>query len=509
MIIIVLIYIFIPVIELLTLELTKKHKIVFKIHLCFISIVSMIMLFKILKTEENCIMDMNFIFVLICLIIGVAIYVFDLAIKNIIQNDVLILDPSYYFTQNNERYLSIFISVVIACTEEMTFRAPLCIYNQQRVLLLVIGSVSFGCLHLFFSKYDAASKIVLGIVLGLICVIMNNFVYSIIVHIIYNILIGIFGGVTYNNSTENRNQMKVMEVVMSLVVKNLTKSYQKPVLQNIDLVIDEPGVYLIAGPNGSGKTTLLETIVGLRKPDCGEISINGFPCGSIHAKKEIGFLCQQNGLRKTIKMKEEMQLIKEIFDVHVNDMEYLKKYNLQEYYNNKTRTLSGGTQRRFLTAMLFLAGQNIVILDEPASGLDTYSRDEIWNTISEYGKEHIVIVSDHYLNQARLYSDRIILLDRGKIIANDNFEGIMKCCQCEKLIKVRNEHYKHVQSVIDKIGADCEVKVSGTVYNIYLKNKTKQVLSALSNQKITSHDLDLEDIYFYMTGKQSHTEEDQ
>lgn len=291
---------------------------------------------------------------------------------------------------------------------------------------------------------------------------------------------------------------------MNIAVTNLTKSYQQPILKGINLTIDKPGVYLIAGPNGSGKTTLLETIVGLRQADSGTILVNGQPSGSIGAKKSIGFLCQQNGLRKTIKLKEEMQLVKEIFGVEVDDMEYLKKYNLHEYYRNRTYTLSGGTQRRFLTAILFLAGQDIVVLDEPASGLDTYSRDEIWNTISEYGKEHIVIVSDHYLNQARLYSDQIILLDSGTIIANGDFETIKSACSCERLIKVRKEHFKSVRAIIDGLEADYEVKISGTVCNVYLKNKVNQVLVALSDQTITSNSLDLEDIYFYLTGKQSY-----
>lgn len=294
---------------------------------------------------------------------------------------------------------------------------------------------------------------------------------------------------------------------MDIVVENVTKSYRKSVLKDISLNIDKPGVYLIAGPNGSGKTTLLETIVGLRQSDSGTIRINGQPNGSVEAKKNLGFLFQQNGLRKTIKLKEEMQLVKEVFGVKVDDIEYLKKYNLQEYYKNRTHTLSGGTQRRFLIAMLFLAGQDIVILDEPASGLDTYSRDEIWNTISEYGKEHIVIVSDHYLNQARLYSDRIILLYSGRIIANGDFETIKKACLCETLIKVRQEHFKSVQAIIDGLEADYEVKISGTVCNIYLKNKVNQVLVALADQPMTSHSLDLEDIYFYLTGKQSHEAE--
>ncbi|MBM0046642.1 ABC transporter ATP-binding protein [Anaerococcus sp. mt242] len=294
---------------------------------------------------------------------------------------------------------------------------------------------------------------------------------------------------------------------MNLIVDHVIKNYDNTVLDNINLDLKEPGVYLIAGPNGSGKTTLLEIIAGLRKADSGEVLISGYKAGSLEAKKELGFLCQQNGLRKTIKLKEEMALIKDIFQIEVNDIDYLKRFNLEEYYNNKTTTLSGGTKRRFLTAILFLAQQNIIMLDEPVSGLDTYSRDEIWNTIREYGKEHIVIVSDHYLNQARLYSDTIILLDNGRIVAKDTFENIRKKCPYEKLIKVRHNNVAPIKQIIEELGGTSEVKVSGTVHNFYIRNNVDQIQNKVKDLKVSVHDLDLEDIYFYLTGKKSHSEE--
>lgn len=295
---------------------------------------------------------------------------------------------------------------------------------------------------------------------------------------------------------------------MKVAIENVVKTYDKSVLQNVSLNIDKPGVYLIAGPNGSGKTTLLEIIAGLRKADSGTIRVNGFQNGSMEAKKCLGFLCQQNGLRKTIKLREEMQLVKEIFGKEIDDIEYLSRFELQDYYNKRTSTLSGGTKRRFLTAMLFLAQQDIVVLDEPASGLDTYSRDEIWNTVSEYGREHIVIVSDHYLNQARLYSDEIILLDTGKIIANGSFEQIRQMCPCEKLVKVRREQLNSAKNIIEASNVKYEVKTSGTVCNIYLKNNSAAVLEELAKHKLASRDPDLEDIYFYLTGKKSCEQEE-
>lgn len=291
----------------------------------------------------------------------------------------------------------------------------------------------------------------------------------------------------------------------SIIINNLIKSYKnKKILDNVSISIDKPGVYLLAGPNGSGKTTLLEIIAGLREYDSGEILINGYKRNSIEAKKSLGFLCQQNNLRKSTKVNEELQLVKDLYGININDYEYLKKFNLEKYYKEKCRNLSGGTKRRLLIAMLFMAKQNIVVLDEPVSGLDTYSRDEIWNTISEYAKENIVIVSDHYLNQAVIYSDYVYLLNEGKIILHDTFENIKKSCKSEKLVKVRKDNFEEIKRIIEKNCSDFEVRVSGTVYNIFINENVAGVLKVLEGKNVTVHDIDLEDIYFYHTGKYSH-----
>lgn len=287
-------------------------------------------------------------------------------------------------------------------------------------------------------------------------------------------------------------------------IEELIKTYdKKKVVNNVSISIDKPGVYLLAGPNGSGKTTLLEIIAGLREPDSGEVLINGYKCNTIEAKRDLGFLCQQNSLRKNLKVNEEIKLIKDIYGIDIDDYEYLKRYNLEQYYKAKSGNLSGGTKRRLLIAMLLMANQNIVVLDEPASGLDTNSRDEIWNVISEYSKDNIVIVSDHYLNQAALYSDYIYMLNEGKMILEGNMAEIRKSCKGKKLIKVRKQHFEEIESVVKANCSDYEVRISGTIYNIFINSDVDKVTQVLSDKKVSMHDIDLEDIYFYHTGKYS------
>lgn len=119
------------------------------------------------------------------------------------------------------------------------------------------------------------------------------------------------------------NMSNIIEIkrghTMGIEVSNLVKKYNnRIVLDSINLSIDIPGTYLIAGPNGSGKSTLLEIIVGLRNSDSGTVKINQFTNHDIQFKKYIGFLTQQNTLRRNCTVAEELQLIKDLFGLKVN-----------------------------------------------------------------------------------------------------------------------------------------------------------------------------------------------
>ncbi len=293
---------------------------------------------------------------------------------------------------------------------------------------------------------------------------------------------------------------------MQVKITDLKKSYNKHlVLKNINMELTKPGIYLIAGPNGSGKTTLLEIIIGLRKPTSGEVLINNSTPDTLESKRTIGFLSQQNSLRRSCYVHEELKLVSEIYSIkNVNLPEYLSKYNLDEYYRYKTGKLSGGYRRRLLLAMTLLPMQEIIVLDEPVSGLDPFSRNEIWNMITEVSRDRIVIVSDHYLNQAAQYSDYVYLLDSGNVVLHGGIKDVNSFLKKPLVVKGRKNNHESIENRLRYLGIEIDLKVSGTVYSYYINETDKQKLKDLDIKDCNLNSVDFEDIYFYYTGKYSH-----
>lgn len=213
-----------------------------------------------------------------------------------------------------------------------------------------------------------------------------------------------------------------------MVIRNLSKVYgNNEVLDNVNLVFDK-GLNLIIGPNGSGKTTLLEIIEGNRKATSGEVILDN---------KKISCLFQENSLRRNVTLNTEINLYKSIYKTDSEYINYLvDKLQLEEYLNVASQNLSIGTQRRALCLLTLLdKNSEILILDEPTSGLDINSRSLIWNLLYDISKQKIVIITDHYLSEAKKYIDTITIINKGKIIISDNLGQV-----------VNNFPYKYIKN---------------------------------------------------------------
>jgi len=203
-----------------------------------------------------------------------------------------------------------------------------------------------------------------------------------------------------------------------ITIKNLHKRFGKlEVLKNIDLSINTGKITAIVGPNGSGKTTLIKCILGLVKPDAGEIRIGNTRLnGHWSYRKDIGFMPQTARFPDNLTGKELLHMIKDLRDTKSGfDEEIIEAYNLTDELNKPVRNLSGGTRQKLNAALAFLFSPQILILDEPTAGLDPVSSSALKDKImkeKENGKT--IILTSHIMSEVQELADTIIILLEGK-----------------------------------------------------------------------------------------------
>ena len=211
---------------------------------------------------------------------------------------------------------------------------------------------------------------------------------------------------------------------MSLEIKNISKKYKSQIaLSNICFSLKKGDIVGFLGPNGAGKTTLMKIITSTLKQDMGSVSINGFDTieNELDTKAQIGYLAENNPLYNEMYVTEYLDFIASIYNLSDKKQKIqsiIHKTGLDLEKSKKIEQLSKGYKQRVGLAAALVHNPNILILDEPTTGLDPNQLVEIRNLIKETGKDKIVLLSTHIMQEIPKICNKIIIINKGKIVDN-------------------------------------------------------------------------------------------
>lgn len=305
-------------------------------------------------------------------------------------------------------------------------------------------------------------------------------------------------------------------------VENLTKKYGGfTALRDASFELKEGEVVGLLGPNGAGKTTLLRILVSFLEPTEGKVEIRGMNVGNpLLAEKikgSIGYLPEQAPLYEDMLVSEYLEFIGRMQGIDEEDMEekvddVIKRCGLLEKKNAEISTLSKGYRQRVGIAQALIHDPRIVILDEPTTGLDPNQRIEIRDLIKDIGKDHTVILSSHILSEVQSTCSRVIIINRGKIVADGNPEELEREGRGNVIINVEVE--KNAADLVGKfrtISGVVEVKADEKTFSIEA-GQEKDVRAEVAKIVVESgagllalerKQTSLEDIFIHLTSKEN------
>ena len=217
---------------------------------------------------------------------------------------------------------------------------------------------------------------------------------------------------------------------MSLEIKNIGKKYNnQDALKNVSFSLKKGDIVGFLGPNGAGKTTLMKIITSTLKQDLGDVIVfgNNTLTNDLITKNDIGYLAENNPLYKEMDVNEYLDFIASLYKVK-NKKEIINsliiKTGLKDERSKKIEQLSKGFKQRVGIAASLINNPKVLILDEPTTGLDPNQLIEIRNLIKEIGKDKIVLLSTHILQEIPKICNHIIIINKGEIVENIKMEKL-------------------------------------------------------------------------------------
>lgn len=305
---------------------------------------------------------------------------------------------------------------------------------------------------------------------------------------------------------------------IALEIKNLVRYYGDVLaVDNLSLQVRRGEVFGFLGPNGAGKTTSIRMMCGLLKPNAGEVQINGSRIMDGKIRTRVGICPQHIVLWSKLTCYEQLVFMARMYDVSGTtarsraDM-LIDRIGLKEKRNKLAATLSGGMKRRMNVIMALVHDPEIVVFDEPEAGLDPQSRILVREFIQETAREKTVIFTTHNMDEADRVSDRVAIIDRGKLLQLDTPANLKRSIGEGDILELTLEdgNEKGINRAVEKLGKE-GFDIIGTKPGLIIKAmdlvpKIPKVYAILESENLNvsrmhMRENTLEDVFIHLTGR--------
>jgi lipooligosaccharide transport system ATP-binding protein len=293
--------------------------------------------------------------------------------------------------------------------------------------------------------------------------------------------------------------------------ENLTKKFGDLVAVNkISFSVKEGEVFGFLGPNGAGKTTTMRMIQCVSPKDSGTLEVSGMDVNKLPRKIKaiLGVSPQESNLDPDFTVLENLNIYARYFNIQRDEAEkrsekWLSFFQLQGKKDVLIDKLSGGMKRRLLLARAMLNEPRILVLDEPTVGLDPQARHLIWDLLKQLRSQGITIMlTTHYMEEAAQLCDRLVIMDNGKILAEDTPKALIEKHVSKNVVQTGNT--AEAKACVMRHEKDATMEEAGEMLHVFT-DEPREVLSYLMQEckvdSATVRESTLEDVFLKLTGR--------
>jgi ABC-type multidrug transport system ATPase subunit len=293
-------------------------------------------------------------------------------------------------------------------------------------------------------------------------------------------------------------------------IKGIYKRYgNTKALDNLSLEVEKGTMYGLIGPDGAGKTSLFRILSGLILPDKGKASINNIDCINDYKKtrKIMGYMPQRFSLYTDLTVYENLNFFATIYNTTIKKNYHLIKdvyKDLEPFKNRKAKNLSGGMKQKLALSCALIHKPDVLLLDEPTTGVDPVSRKEFWDILKKLKKEGLTtLVSTPFMNDAEL-CDEVALIQNGKLLAVNTPDNISNLLPHKLLSIVTDNNFNSIQLLKNQKGIISAVSFGKTIHITVEKDfKAENINNILLNGNINIKEIKeippgVEDVFMYL-----------